>query len=362
MSIVDESGITPEPGDHPIPLPEIRALDWLDIWHHHHTKYPDLAAEQDTAAFAAALDYYSDSCDVPGAYLRALRTGTPDTRYRITIDGRDVYIVLAHPPGPVDPPRESESWAELCHAIATATGCDGIHPALPRELALAIWTDDNGHEITACRPGAPIGAIRRARSRIRRRLAALSPFPLLGVLTQPLTGGATAVGIALAPVMPPMHAPQPPAPVTRDLGGEIARPELPHLPGLYPAATPAPALSPVVPAPPDEPAASDTSPRPATPPDSPQDTAPATPTATPGSTTVSPTPEPAAPSPTPSATVTVHPTDTPTLLDTPEDPPASSPTVQVQTPAAVTRGPRGHAHGHRPDKHPHKPHPSRDRR
>lgn len=363
MSIsVDDSGL-PDRGDHPIPLTELRALDWLDIWHHHHTKYPDLAAEQDAADVIDALDYYSDSCDVPGAYVRALRAGTPDTRYRITIDGRPVYIVLAAPPGPVDPARESQSWAELCRAVDTAgqTGCDGIHPALPRELALAVW-NHNGREITACRPGAPVGAIRRARSRIRRRLAALSPFPLLGVLTQPLSGGATAVGIALAPVMPPVHAPQPPAPVTRDLGGEIARPELPHLPGLYPAATPAPALSPVVPAPPDESAASDTSPRPATPPGSPQDTAPAAPTAPPGSTTVSPTPEPAAPSPTPSATVTVQPTDTPALLDTPEDPPASSPTVQVQPPSAVTRGPRGHAHGHRPGKHPHKPHPSRSRR
>lgn len=353
MSIVDESGITPEPGDHPIPLPEIRALDWLDIWHHHHTKYPDLAAEQDTAAFAAALDYYSDSCDVPGAYLRALRTGTPDTCYRITIDGRDVYIVLAHPPGPVDPPRESESWAELCHAIATATGCDGIHPALPRELALAIWTDDNGHEITACRPGAPVGAIRRARSRIRRRLTALSPLPLAGVLAQPLTGSATLVGIALAPVIPPIHTTPPPAPVVREYAGEIDRPELPHIPGLrLTAATPTP-LAPLTPERPDDAAAPDTSPRPTITPAAPT-TAPTTPAAspTPGvSTRPTPTSSPAP------ETTSADPTPAPTQ---PDQPPTDDTTPTAQPSPSSSHTPRGHAYGH--DRHRHKPHPSHRRR
>jgi hypothetical protein len=130
---------------------------------------------------------------------------------------------------------------------------------MPAAISMVVWAHDSS-ELRICQPGtAP--ALRRARERIRRRLTALSPLPLLGALTQPIAGSATAVGIAVAPLAPPMH-PAPP-PVIREMTGDIARPQLPYTPdttgpGAYPT-TPAftvPTL-PTLPAP-AEAAAADT--------------------------------------------------------------------------------------------------------
>lgn len=192
---------------------------------------------------------------VPPTYLRALRHGAPGSRHRITIKGRPVSIVLGHQlQRPEDPAREKQSWIKLREAVALLrSGHDCTHLALPREVAGVVINVD-GRQVRVLRP-APL------KGRLRRRLTALSPLPLLGALTQPIAGSATAVGIAVAPIAPPIH-PAPP-PVVREMTGDIARPELPYTPGTtgpgaYPT-TPAftvPTL-PTLPAPADA-AAADT--------------------------------------------------------------------------------------------------------
>lgn len=309
----------------------------------------------------AGLRRAADNSGVHPAYKRALRDGAPGTRHNITIGGHPVTIIVAQQPHhPANPAREHASWIELREAVTGLLGtASGHHVAamLPAEVAAAIWQHE-GREVRAYHPGAA-STLRRARSGIRRRLGALFPLPLLGTLTQPLTGSATAVGIALAPVVPPMHTTPPPAPVVRELTGEIARPELPYIPGLHLTAPPVTTLAPMTPEPPDEATASDTNPRPTVDP-TPQTAAPATPAAPVPEVSVTPTPTV---DPAPESTTTTSPppapapTEQPSTgapLDAPEAP-AAEPGPAAQTSPSSTHTPRGHGYRHRHGKHQQRP-------
>lgn len=299
------------------------------------------------------LDADAAHSGAPVAYIHAIRTGAPGSRHRITVNGAPAHITIGTPAGESGPPRDAaDSFTRLRNAMQAAT-IDGIQPQLPPEISMVTWRH-NDQELRICAPGAA-PTLRRARERVRRRLTALSPLPLLGTLTQPLTGSATAVGIALAPVVPPMHTTPPPVPVVRELGGEIARPELPYILGLHVTAPATPQLAPMAPAPPDEATAPDISPRPTTDP-TPPNRAPAT-TPTPGTST-SPTPT-GSPAPEASSITSPAPPQTDptagTPLDAPQDPPSSSSAPAARTAPSASHTPRGHGYGHRHGKHKQRP-------
>lgn len=287
----------------------------------------------------ALMDQDAEATLIPGDYHRAVRTGTPGSRHRITISGDTTAHITIQAQSP-SPRRDVESYEQL-KAAMNAVITDGIQPELPREIAMIAW-EHEGRELRICAPGTA-SDIRRARSRLRRRLSALSPLPLLGALTQPLAGSATAVGIAIAPVVPPVHHPDIPAiPIVKEMTGEVARSELPYAPGTV---TPAPTglpwtFRPATPAPPPAEATA----KDATPP-APKPPLLYTPPATPapsGSRTV-PSPDPT-PTPTPTGDETGAPAEPilptfdgptteassdPTVTSEPSPEPAPTPTVSV---------------------------------
>lgn len=164
---------------------------------------------QDLAHALAAFRRDAATSRVPLPYIRALRYGAPGSSHHLTVNGRPVTIVIArthcHRANPV---REVQSWRELRGTVAAVT-CDTVSASLPQELAAAVW-EHNGRQICVRRPGTA-DTVRRGR--IRRRLASLSPLPLLGYIVQPFTGPATAVGLLITPVLPPVQPPGlPPAP------------------------------------------------------------------------------------------------------------------------------------------------------
>ncbi|MGI5414298.1 hypothetical protein [Actinomadura luteofluorescens] len=296
-----------------------------------------------------AFHSHTSNSGAPSAFVNALRNGPQGSRHDITVDGVPTRITLgAH--RPPDSRRERAAFAELFTAMKAAQ-TDGIQPELPPEISMVVW-EYQGRELRVCAPGsAP--TLRRAR--IRRRLSALSPLPFLGAITQPFAGSATAVGIAFAPVLPPVHHPDLPAiPIVREMRGDIARPALPYAPG---SVTPAPAALPwtVRPsAPPVEATAKDTSPQPPPPFIDP------TPTVTPPSTArLAPSPAPT-PTPTgeeatdPALVPTGAPTEPPTV-EASNDPtvmpePSPTPTVSVtELLDPVVRPARGH--GKHPKRH-----------
>lgn len=279
------------------------------------------------AILASAVNQWnanSSNSDIPTTYITALRTGIPGVRYQVSVDERTINVTPARfGAPPYNPDRERASWNQLCLAFRAAE-LDGIQPELPHELTMAVWTH-NGREIRICQPGtAP--AIRNARERLRRRLTALSPLPLLGALSQPVAGSATAVGIAVAPI-PPMHStpPAPPPVVVREMNGEINRPPLPWLSASHPEH---------------------------------------------GTLAMPTTPAPSEPGDTPAADTVSPPAVTPTRRTAPGQPAASTPTHRPAltttspaspTPAhkaAPTASPNRHVHRHEKR---HKPHPLRGR-
>ncbi|TDD97562.1 hypothetical protein, partial [Actinomadura rubrisoli] len=142
------------------------------------------------------------SLNLPHDYRNAIRHGEPGDCHSLVLDGVRVFYTLAARSKRDccwDYQREAESWREFRAALA-AEYHTGIHPELPREIAAITYIRDS-ERVHLCRPGSHPGTRRRLRD-IWRRWTALSPLPLLGALTQPLAGSATAVGIALAPVMP----------------------------------------------------------------------------------------------------------------------------------------------------------------
>lgn len=188
-----------------------------------------ISADDNILDAFAILDAAAVTSGAPTSFSRAVRTGTPGTRHRVTVDGVPAHITIrTQSPGPR---RDTECFTQLLAAMKAAT-VDGIQPELPAEISMVVW-EHEGRELRVCAPGTA-AAIRRARKRIRDRLTALSPLPLLGALTQPIAGSATAVGIAIAPVLPPANPTAPPPGIVREMTGDIARPELPYQPGTVP--------------------------------------------------------------------------------------------------------------------------------
>lgn len=302
----------------------------------------------------ASLRRAAASSGVPPAYKRALRTGTLGSRHRVTIAGQLITVILADGQRhPADPARERASWIELRDAflnLRDGTG-DNVTSALPAEVAAAVWRR-NGREVRAYQPGAA-PALRRTRQRIRRRLTALSPLPLLTALIQPLAGSATAVGIAVVPVLP-VPAPPPAPAVATPSTGDITRPQPPYtLADLL--NTPPTPTTPPLDLPPAEATAPDTTtPPPAVPLPTPSPSATPTPTISPTA-TASPGTIPS-PTPTPEQTTTV-PQPIRTILDTLTGTPTAEPSPTPQT--SATSGPprhgkhKGHRHrqGHGHGKH-----------
>lgn len=275
-------------------------------------------------------DPYADS-RTPDRFTAWIRTRDAGTRCDLTIHGAPAVITSASAhTGAFDPTAEYASWEQLRAAVNVALNGDEEAAAtmLPAEVAVAEWVH-HGRRTRIRRPGAATRAVRCA----RRGLKALTPLPpLLGALSQPLAGGATAAGILLAPIpLPSGHEPPPismPFP-GRPLTGDIYRPAPGSIAGTYPT-TPAvgpgapllPAILPrstLFPAPGDS-TEQDTAPTPApasTPPPSSQRTAPAPSPTLSSAPTVDPTPSPSptvtgildapSPSPTPSSTATPEP-------------------------------------------------------
>lgn len=272
------------------------------------------------------------NCSTPDGYIHAIRRGAPGSRHRVILDGHPTHITIgARSTGPR---RDRDSYEELVAAMRAAVTETGIQPELPAEINMIVWQHE-GREFRLCAPGSA-AALRRAR--IRRRLSALSPLPLLGAITQPLAGSATAVGIAIAPI-PPMHQPDaPPPPVVREMTGDIARPALPYAPGSIPPAAGMPpwTIHPSAPTtPPVEATAKDISPAPALPPlinPKPVDPPPAARIAPPQTPTPTPDVEESAdpieaPTDVPTETPTVEASNDPTV--TPEPSPTPTATVSV---------------------------------
>ncbi|WP_329521233.1 hypothetical protein [Spirillospora sp. NBC_01491] len=142
---------------------------------------------------------------VPVDYINALQHGTDVS---LSIGGILVDLTHAGTETPVRPERIAQSWIELRAAIRAidSTGHSGLHSALPPEIALAVWMRGSD-QICAYRPGAGAGFLRRSRTRLGRRLAALSPVPFLTGLGQFTGTGVTAIGVAVAPALPAVADP-----------------------------------------------------------------------------------------------------------------------------------------------------------
>lgn len=279
-------------------------------------------------------DPYADS-RTPDRFTAWIRTRGVGTRCDLTIHGAPATITSASAHcGAFNPTAEYGCWEQLRAAVHVALKGDTETAAtmLPAEVAAAEWVH-HGKRTRIHQPGAATRALRCA----RRGLKALTPLPpLLGALSQPLAGGATAAGFLLAPIpLPSGHEPPPismPYVTGRTLTGDIYRPAPGSVAGIHP---PPPAIGPGAPVFPAIlprstlfPAAGDsserdTAPTPApayTPPPSSQRTAPAPSPTLSSAPTVNPTPSPSptvtgtldapSPSPTPSSTTTPEPEPT----------------------------------------------------
>lgn len=289
----------------------------------------------------------------PDRFTAWIRTRTNGTRCDLTIHGAPATITSASAnTGTADPTAEYACWEQLRTAVHTALNGEkeAAGTLLPAEIAAAEWVH-HGQRTRIRRPGAATRAVRCA----RRGIKALTPLPLLGALSQPLAGGATAAGILLAPI--PLTTPYDPPPYSmplpgRTLTGEINRPALPRIAGTHPvspAVGPGAPLLPALPTPkpliltPSDSAERDAAPTPGyTPTPSSQRTAPAS------------TPEPS-PSPTVHATPSPSPSVTDLLDDkspspSPTTPSTGTPEPTVSPSPVVTRTLK-HPH-HRHHKHP----------
>ena len=277
-----------------------------------------------------------------------MRTRRPHTRCQLSVLGRTTTLTSASTgTGTADPDAEKRCWKRLRAAIRAASegNTSAAGAMLPAEIAAAEW-DDDGHHIRIRRPGATTRAVRCA----RRGLKAMTPLPILTALSQPLAGGATAVGIFFAPI--PITAPDEPPPFSmpipgRTLHGEIDRPAPgsiagthPMSPAIGPGAPLFPALLPrstLLPTPGDS-TGRDTASTPVTvytPPPSSQRTAPA-PVPSPTRTPVS------VPSVDPTPSVSPSVTD---LLDAPSPTTADTPTPELTVaPSPTTTQTARHLH------------------
>lgn len=292
----------------------------------------------------------------PDRFTAWIRDRTIGTRCALTVHGAPATITSASTSTTaIDANAELRCWEQLRAAVHTALNGDTETAAamLPPEVAAAEWVH-HGKRTRIHQPGAATRALRCA----RRGLKALTPLPLLGALSQPLAGSATAVGLLIAPI--PFNAPTDPPPFSmavpgRTLHGEIDRPAPngiadahPTTPAIGPGAPLLPAFLPrstLFPAPGDS-TERDAAPTPEpdyTPAPSSQRTAPAlalpsTPSSTP---TADPTPSPSptglldaeSPSPSPSPTVTDTPAVEPTVSPSP---------VVTQSVKHLHRGHHGH--------------------
>lgn len=318
-----------------------------------------LSADDAAILEAAIAEFGTHTANsrTPSAFINALRHGAPGSRHDITVNGTAARITIGAR-GTPDASTEAAAFTQL-RAAMTAAITDGIQPELPTEISMVVW-EHEGREVRVCAPGSA-STLRRAR--IRCRLSALSPLPFLGAITQPLAGSATAVGIAFAPVLPPVHHPDIPAiPVVREMRGEIDRPALPYAPG---SVTPKPAalpwtIRPSAPVtPPAEATAKDNSPKPPPPFVNPA------PAATPPSTArIAPSPSPTpAPSGEAATAPAVVPTGAPTEVPTvgagsdPTVTPDPSPTPTVSVTELLEPGlhpVRGHGKHHKRHGRPHR--------
>ena len=184
-------------------------------------------------------DPYADS-RTPDDFTAWIRSRDVGTRCDLTIHGAPATITSASTnAGTFDATAEYRCWEQLRAAVQTALKGDTETAAtmLPAEVAAAEWVH-HGQRTRIHQPGAATRALRCA----RRGLKALTPLPLLGALSQPLAGGATAAGILLAPIpLPSGHEPPPismPFQPGRPLTGDILRPAPGSIAGTHPT-TPA---------------------------------------------------------------------------------------------------------------------------
>jgi hypothetical protein len=283
------------------------------------------------------------------AFQNFMRTRQPRTRCQLSMRGQPTTLTSASTgTGTADPDAEQACWDRLTAALtaAEAGNTSAAGTMLPAEIAAAEW-HHNGHHIRIRQPGTASRAVRCA----RRGLKALTPLPLLGALSQPLAGGATAAGILLAPI--PLTTPHDPPPYSmplpgRTLHGEIDRPAPGAMAGAHPVT---PAVGPGAPLLPALP-----TPKPLilTPSDSAERDAAPTPvySPTPSSQRTAPASTPA-PSPSPTKHATPMPSPSPTgLLDetTPSPTPTSTgtaaPDPTVSPSPVLTQGLKHHHHSH----------------
>ena len=278
-------------------------------------------------------DAYADA-STPDRFTAWIRDRNVGTRCDLTIHGAPATITSASTStATFDAAAEHRCWKQLRAAVQAALNGDTETAAtmLPAEVAAAEWVH-HGKRTRIHQPGAATRALRCA----RRGLKALTPLPLLGAISQPLAGGATA-GILLAPIpLPSGHEPPPismPYVSGRPLTGDIYRPAPRSIAGTHPT-TPAvgpgaPIFPAIIPRSALFPAAGDSSERDAAPTPAPAYTPP------PSSQRTAPT---TSPTPTSSPTVTSTPKPSPTATDlldaaspspspSPSDTPTSEPTV-----------------------------------
>jgi len=285
-------------------------------------------------------DAYADA-STPDKFTAWIRDRTTGARCDLTIHGAPATITSASTnTTAIDATGELRCWKQLRAAVQTALNGDTETAAamLPPEIAAAEWVH-HGKRTRIHQPGAATRALRCA----RRGLKALTPIPVLGALSQPLAGGATAVGILLAPI--PLPSPDEPPPFSmavpgRTLHGEIDRPAPGSVADAHPATTPAvgpgaPLFPALLPRAPLFPAAGDSTekdvaPTPVpvyTPPPATLRTAPPLAPTPPSTPTLTPTPS-AAPTPTTTGILDeTSPSPTPTDTGTPEPTVSPSPVV-----------------------------------
>lgn len=189
-------------------------------------------------------DPYADS-RTPDDFTAWIRSRDVGTRCDLTIHGAPATITSASTNSATfDATAEHRCWKQLRAAVQAALNgdTDAAATMLPPEIAGAEWVH-HGKRTRIHQPGAATRALRCA----RRNLKALAPLPLLGALSQPLAGGATAVGIFFAPI--PITAPDEPPPFSMPipggtLHGEIDRPAPGTIAGTHPTA---PAVGPGAP-------------------------------------------------------------------------------------------------------------------
>lgn len=201
-----------------------------------HTSQPGTPRDQFAWLFTAAHDRAS----MTGPFTNFMRTRTAGGRCELSVLGLLTTLTSAAAATDThDTAAESVCWRQLRTAMTAALeGDPAAGGMLPAEITSAAW-DRHGQHIRIRHPGTTTRVLQCAQRAGRRGIGAVTPLTLLGALSQPLIGGATAAGIALAPVIPAPHQPTPPAPgVARALTGDVWRPAPDATPDAHPV-TPA---------------------------------------------------------------------------------------------------------------------------